>query len=96
MPLLNLRVARTLEELNDINYELRYTPGKHNVIPDVLSRAPVGKILEDSESPMINEILLRFTEVRMPGGGDSLFQAFSIWLCSSREQHHTLRTEVTR
>ena len=39
MSLLNQRVARTLEENNDIDYELRYIPGKDNIIADALSRS---------------------------------------------------------
>src|ERR1700755_2647256 len=95
MPLVNSRVARTLEEINDIDYELRYITGKQNIVADVLSRAPVGTALEDLESQMVNEIPKGFSEIKMPGGGDSLFQAFSTWLYGSGEQHQVLRTEVT-
>ncbi|RXG57467.1 hypothetical protein Avbf_03043 [Armadillidium vulgare] len=39
--------------------------------------APVGTVLEESESPIINEIPKGFTEIKMPGGGDSLFQVIA-------------------
>lgn len=71
MPLVNSRVARMIEELNDIDYKLRYIHGKIIAVTNVLLRALIGTILEDPESPLVNELLKGSSELKMPGG-DSL------------------------
>ena len=38
MRLVDSRLARTLEDLSDFNFVIKYTPGKLNVAADSLSR----------------------------------------------------------
>src|SRR5215469_1090117 len=93
MSLLNQRVARTLEEINDIDYELRYIPGKDNIIADALSRSLEAK--EDKTPTEIKSIIPSGTsEVKIPGGGDSLFQCLSLFLHGNQDEHLKIREQV--
>ena len=93
MSLLNQRVARTLEEINDIDYELRYIPGKDNIIADALSRS-----LESTEDnkPIETKPIVPsgMTEVKLHGGGDSLFQCLSLFLHGNQDEHLKNREQV--
>ena len=78
MKLVDSRLARTLEDLSDFSYEIRYKPGKENIIADGLSRIP-EKLKEGSTDNYNPEWLpdgLRVFKI-IPGGGDSLF--ISLW-----------------
>jgi hypothetical protein len=77
MRLIDSRLARTLEDLADFNFHIRYTPGKQNAAADALSR------LYDPNSVQVPDV--SFTPEHLPeglfllkevsGGGDSLFQS---------------------
>src|SRR5215469_16405829 len=93
MSLLNQRIARTLEEINDIDYDLRYIPGKENIIADALSRSLDPK--EEKEILDNKPIIPPGTsEVKMPGGGDSLFQRLSLFLHGNPDEHLKIREQV--
>ena len=49
-PTLSHRQARWLEKLAEFNYEIKYTPGPLNVVPDALSRRPDHDLAMVSES----------------------------------------------
>lgn len=58
-PTLSHRQARWLEKLAEFNYEIEYTPGPLNVLPDALSRRPDYNLATISESiPTIGQDLL--------------------------------------
>ena len=70
------RVQRTMEELSEFNFKIRYIPGKLNDAADILSRIRAGQI-EDNGS---DEGLPKELKVndKVDGGGDSMFQALLI------------------
>ena len=51
-PKLNSRQIRWLESLADYRLEMHYRPGKHNTVPDALSRPP----LEQPPSPLAADL----------------------------------------
>ena len=56
---LNHRQARWLEKLTEFNYEIDYTPGPLNIVPDALSQRPDYNLAVISESvPTIGTELL--------------------------------------
>ena len=80
MNLVDSRLARTIEDLSDFNYTIRYTPGSQNGAADCLSRlySPeqvhhVGIDL-DGQLPEGVEV-----HQAVPGGGDSLIDSLC-WL----------------
>jgi hypothetical protein len=59
-PTLNHRQARWLEKLAEFNYEIEYTPGPLNVVPDALSRRPDYNLAAISEAvPAIGQDFLK-------------------------------------
>ncbi|KAL7635049.1 UNVERIFIED_CONTAM: hypothetical protein RMT77_014034 [Armadillidium vulgare] len=96
MPLVNQRVARTLEELNDIDYELSYVPGKENIVADILSRVPYELQIQHNRDTYIPELPEGFIMNIIPGGGDSLFQCFSQFLHGKLDLHLLIRQEVVQ
>lgn len=69
----NSRIARTLEELAEYNFDIKYYPGKSNIVADSLSR------LESEHEEKIERVgkipnNLRIAK-EIKGGGDSLFKA---------------------
>ena len=91
--MINPKISRTLEELMDIDYELKYVPGKDNVVADTLSRSLVkaDEHPMDSKEPIVPP---GTSVVTVPGGGNSLFQCFSLFLHGTIDKHLELRVEV--
>ena len=74
MKLVCSRLARTMEELAEYLFEIRYLPGHLNTAADALSRLsnelPWPEVLADSD---VLPEGLKFDGPPSPGGGDSLF-----------------------
>lgn len=70
-PTLNHRQARWLEKLAEFNYEIEYTPGPMNVVPDALSRRPDYNLATASESaPAIGQKFLDSIRSKIPDDKD--------------------------
>ena len=87
MRLIDSRLARTLEDLADFHFQIRYTPGRDNAAADCLSRLydPDNVHLpgqQQSNPGSLPEGLFLVKEVS--GGGDSLFD--SLYTLLSREK----------
>ena len=73
MKLIDHRLARTLEDLAEYNFEIVYTPGQHNQAADMLSRLIIQTPSEGT-TPEVNTIPVGLRVVNfVPGGGDSMF-----------------------
>ena len=91
MRLIDSRLARTLEDLADFNFEIRYTPGKENAAADCLSR------LYNPDNVHLSETAT-FVPGRLPdglylccevsGGGDSLIDSLFIILSRVYKSQH--------
>ena len=76
MKMIDSRLARTLEDLSDFNFDIVYTPGKKNEAADALSRLYPQKL----ESQELNGQLpdgLKVIDL-VPGGGDSMVHSLFI------------------
>ena len=87
MQIVNSRLARTLQELSEFSFVIRYTPGRDNTAADAMSRIPAAA----SEEPGAQQHPLPvgvFPMTPVPGGGDSMvlsLQAASQGVALSRE-----------
>ena len=85
MKIVCARLARTVEELADFNFEIRYVAGHLNTAADALSRVSANSFKNDV---VYNSSLpdgLVIDESCIPGGGDSM--VLSLHRCLSRLVH---------
>ena len=94
------RIARTLEELSEYNFQIRHISGRKNILADALSRSPVP-VIESEPVDMRTEGTFKesyipqgFKQITVPGGGDSLFRCFAIWLEGSEGSHIDMRERL--
>ena len=83
MRLIDSRLARTLEDLADFNFETKYTPGSLNTAADALSR--IKPIIENESVDSTSTVGglprgFRIAGDLVPGGPDSLFDALHVCL----------------
>ena len=83
MKLICSRLARTVQELSEYNFEIRYTPGHLNCAADALSRLNY-KVPDYDQSMNVNKLPvgLKLDGPPSPGGGDSLFVSLCTVLTS--------------
>ncbi|KAL7634312.1 UNVERIFIED_CONTAM: hypothetical protein RMT77_014689 [Armadillidium vulgare] len=98
MSMVDGRVARTWEELNEFDFEIRHIVGKSNLIADALSRSPVPDLpLPEQDGTNKHEtefVPPGFEMITIPGGGDALFMCFSLFLYGTIDNHLELRVLV--
>ena len=77
MKLIDGRLARTLENLADFSFIIKYTPGKFNQAADALSRLPVKTSQDQVSSETLSTIPegLMMNDQETPGGPDSMIQS---------------------
>lgn len=79
MSLVDGRLARTLEELHEYDFEIRHILGKRNVIADALSRSPVpDDQTSEADVGHSDYIPEGFEIAEVPGGGA---HSLSVSLC---------------
>nr|GEV10899.1 retrotransposable element Tf2 [Tanacetum cinerariifolium] len=66
---LNMRQRRWLEFLSDYDCEIRYHPGKANVVADALSRKERDKPLQDCDYARVPQLKILY-----PSGSDKMYQ----------------------
>lgn len=92
MRLVNHRMARTVEELADYDFEILFVPGKSNFAADYLSRITPGDSSVTSISQGTGEIPPGLKHSLKPeGGGDTLVEC----LCQWKKLHRGERTNGT-
>src|SRR6201990_1038991 len=81
MQMVDNRLARTLEDISEYNFEIRYRPGRLNILADALSR--VAGVMDEETVDMenVNALPDGFELIKeVSGGGDSVFESLLILL----------------
>ena len=73
MKLVCSRLTRTVEDLSEYTFDIRYTPGHLNEAADALSRMKTSEVVAAVEDSSLLPEGLVLCEAAVPGGGDSLF-----------------------
>lgn len=76
----NSRIMRTLNELAEFDFIIRYRPGRDNEAADTMSRI-VGPMPEDQQGLEANELPSGLKHIgKVDGGGNSLFESLRLCL----------------
>ncbi|KAL7631583.1 UNVERIFIED_CONTAM: hypothetical protein RMT77_018115 [Armadillidium vulgare] len=81
MQMVDNRLARTLEDISEYNFEIRYRPGRLNILADAISR--VAGVMDEETVYMenVNALPDGFELIKeVSGGGDSVFESLLILL----------------
>ena len=92
MKLLDARLARTLEELGEYDFEIRYVPGSLNQFADALSRSVFGQSVDLPSDPV--HYLHGFSEKHVLPGADTLFRCLSVFKYGDELAHSDIRQET--
>ena len=82
------RILRTWNDLSEFDFEVKYRPGKENILADTLSRMHTPNLVLNSDSSggdLIPDGLQVLKEIE--GGGDSLILSLLAVLLNHRGQH---------
>ena len=80
MQLVDSRLARTLEDLSDFDFEIVYTPGKYNTCADTLSRLHSNVVNAPATSNISRKLPPGLEVKEVPGGGDCLLKSLELCL----------------
>ena len=80
------RLARTLDDLLDYDFEIRYKPGKENIAADYLSRLSSPEPIDSNFDPKLLPLGLEIIK-EVEGGGDSLFISMLLLLQQYKKYH---------
>ena len=98
MRLVNSRLARTVEELADYDFEICYVPGSLNSAADYFSRTLLGEADVDTSShgPDLPSGLSHW--LKPESGGDTMVECLRYWIREHRKKEvddRSLRQELT-
>ena len=95
MKLVDSRLARTLEDLSDFSFTIKYCPGTEHVVPDALSR--LSKIQEEQEVHRDGWLPPGLKVMRkVDGGADSLFETLQEVMLETLGVNNNLSVEEFR
>lgn len=82
MKFVDSRLARTLEDLADFEFKIRYTPGSSNLAADALSRLSVPLFgVPDVKSEFFAKLPSGLSVIKdIPGEGDSMLDSLLVLL----------------
>ena len=75
MKMVESRLARTVEDLAEFSFTIKYCPGVDHTVPDALSRLP--QVVDEAEDKFVDGWLPRGLALikKVEGGGNSLFES---------------------
>ncbi|CAF2221060.1 unnamed protein product [Rotaria magnacalcarata] len=88
------RLARTLEDLSDFNFKVKWIPGHSNIVADALSRMHETILDSPRAKESLNILGESLLEIKMDEGGDSLVNALSFWLTGNFSDSLNLRQKL--
>ncbi|CAF2136139.1 unnamed protein product, partial [Rotaria magnacalcarata] len=88
------RLARTLEDLSDFDFEVKWIPGQSNIVADALSRMHESILDSSRAKETLNVLGDSLKEIKMEGGGDSLIHCLSYFLTGNISDSLKLRQQI--